>query len=81
MDSHGNSMSFLVKTRLDGGLVQMGTEFHDYSMSFIEILFVFHAQTGQGFYKSSSHGIFMAFGKKMMEFPSDVESLSTKLPS
>ena len=44
MDSHGNSMSFHVATRFGGSLVQIHTEVHDYSMSFIQVLFVFHAQ-------------------------------------
>ena len=34
-----------------------------------------------GFWSSSSHGISMAFAKEMMGFPSDLVSLSTKLPS
>ena len=50
-------------------------------MSFIQVLFVFHAQTWHGFWTSSSHGIFMAFAKKMMWFPSDLVSFSTKLRS
>ena len=33
------------------------------------------------FYTSSSHGISMVFAKKMMGFPSDLISFSTKLPS
>ena len=46
-------------------------------------LFVFHAKIQHGFWRRSSHGIFMAFAKKMMEFPSDLVSFSnqTKLPS
>ena len=44
MDSQGNSMSFHVTTRLGGSLVQIYTKFHDYSMSFIQVLFVFHAE-------------------------------------
>ena len=27
-----------------GGLVQIHTEFHDYSMSFVQVVFVFHAR-------------------------------------
>ena len=82
-DSHGNSVSFLVATRLGGGLVQNDTKFHSHSMSFIQVLFVFHAGTLYGFWTSSSHGISMAFAKKMMGFPSDLVSFSnqTKLPS
>ena len=45
VDSDKNSMSFLVTTRLGGSLVQIDTKFHDYSMSFIQVLFVFHAGT------------------------------------
>ena len=47
MDSHGNSMSrqFLVTTRLGGGLVKIRTKFHENSMSFIQVLFAFHAKT------------------------------------
>ena len=45
VDSHGNSMSrqFLVTTRFGGSLVQIHTKFHDFCMSFIQVLFVFHA--------------------------------------
>ena len=81
VDSHENFMPFLVTTRLGGGLVQIDTKFHDYSMSFIQVLFVFHATTWHGFWTSSSHGISMAFAKKMMGFPSDLVSFSTKLRS
>ena len=76
--SHGNSMPFLVTNRLDGNLVQIDNKFHDYSMSFIQVLFVFHAGTSHGFWTSSSHGISMAFAKKMMGFPSDLVSLSNQ---
>ena len=38
-----------------------------------------HAGTWHGFWTSSSHGISMAFVKKMMGFPSDFVSFSTKL--
>ena len=41
MDSHGNSMSIRVTNRLGGSLVQIDSKFHDYSMSFIQALFVF----------------------------------------
>ena len=81
-DSHWNiwnSMSFHVRN--DGSLVEIDTKFHDYSMSFIQVLLVFHAQTWHGFWKSSSHGISRAFAKKMMGFPSDLVSFLTKLPS
>jgi len=64
-------------SQIDGGLVQIDTEFYDSSMSFIQILFIFmHV-----FYKSSSHGISMAFSSKMIRFQSDLVSFSTKLPS
>jgi len=61
---------------------KMPWKFHDYSMSFIQVLFVFHAQTWHGFWTSSSHRISMALSKKMMEFLSDSVSFSnqTKLP-
>ena len=83
MVSHGNSLSFLVTTRLGGGLVQIYTKFHDYSMSFIQVLFAFHTRAWHGFWMSSNHGISMAFAKKMMGFPPDLVSFSnqTKLPS
>ena len=58
---------------------EIDTEFHDDSMSFIQVLLVFHAQTLDGFWTSSIHGISMAFSKKMMEFPPNL--MSTKLPS
>ena len=80
-DSHENSISFLVTTRLGGSLVQIHTEFHDYSMSFIQVSFVFYDKTWHGTLKSSSHGISMASAKKMMGFPSDLVSLSTNLSS
>ena len=32
-------------SQIDGSLLQIDNNFHDYSMSFIQILFVFHAQT------------------------------------
>ena len=80
MDSHLEIPCHFM-SQIDGGLVQIHTKFHDYSMSFIQILFVFHAGTWHGFWKSSSHGISMAFAKKMVGFPSDLVSFSTKLPS
>ena len=58
-------------SQIDGSLVQIHTKFHDYSMSFIQALFVFHAGTWHGFWTSSSHGISMVIAKKMMGFPSD----------
>ena len=66
-----------------GGSVQIDIKFYDYSMSFIQVLSVFHAGTWQGFWIRSSHGISMAFAKKMMGFPSDSVSFSnqTKLLS
>ena len=52
---HGFSWKFHINfchnlTRLGASLVQIHTEFHDYSMSFIQVLFVLHAQTWHGFY-------------------------------
>ena len=78
---HGNSMSFLVK--LTTVWSKLTSNSHDNSMSFIQVLFVFHAGTWHGFWTSSSHGISMAFSKKMMGFPSDLVSFpnQTKLPS
>ena len=32
-------------SQIDGSLVETDTEFHDYSMSFTQVLFVFHAKT------------------------------------
>ena len=61
-------------SQIDGSLVQIDTKFHDYSMSFIQVLFVFNAKTGHGFWKRSSHGISMACAKKMMGFPCDLVS-------
>ena len=74
MDSHENSMSFLVTTRLGGGLVEIHIKFHDDSMSFIKVLFVFHAGTLYGLWISQSHVISMAFAKKMMGFPVRIRS-------
>ena len=68
-DCLGNSMS-----QVDGNLVEIDTKFHDYFMSFIHVLFVFHAKTGYGFWTSSSHGISMEFAQKVMGFPSDLVS-------
>ena len=56
-------------SQIDGSLVQIDPKFHDYSMSFIQDLFVVRAQTWHGSWTSSSHGISMAFAKKMMGFP------------
>ena len=84
MDPHSHSMSFLGTTPLVGGFVEIHTKFHDYSMSFTQVLFVFHViGTWHGFWTSSSPGISEAFAKKMMGFPSDLVSFSnqTKLPS
>ena len=61
-------------SQIDGSLVKIHTNFHDNSMSFFQVLFVFHAKTWHGFYTSSSHGISMAFANKMTEFPSDLMS-------
>ena len=82
VNSHGNSMSFLI-TNPWQFVTEIDTKFHDYSMSFIQVLFFFHAKTWHGFWTRSSHGIFMAFAKKMMGFRSDLVSFSnqTKLPS
>ena len=61
-------------SQIDGKLVQTDIKIHDYSMSFIQVLFVFRARTWHGFWTSSSHGISMAFAKKMMGFPSNFVS-------
>ena len=68
-------------SQIDDSLAQIDLKFHDNSMSFIQVLFVFYAGTWHGFWTSSSHGISMAFARNMMEFPSDLVSFSTKLPS
>ena len=68
-------------SQIDGSLVKIGTKFHDYSMSFIQVLFVFHAGTWHGFCTWPSHRISMAFAKKMMGFSSELVSFSTKLSS
>ena len=68
-------------SQIDSSLVQTDSKFHDYFMSFIQVLFVFHPQTWRGFWISSSHGTSMAFAKKMMGFPSNLVSFTTKLPS
>ena len=45
-------------SQIDGSLVEIDTEFHDYSITFIQVLFVFH----------SKHD--MDFGHvRVMEFP------------
>ena len=62
-------------------VIQIHTKFHEYSMSFPQVLFVFHAAKWHGFWTSSSHGISMVFAKKLMGFPSDLVSFPTKLPS
>ena len=68
-------------SQIDSSLVQIHTKFHYYSMSFKQVLFVFHAKIWHGFCTSSTHGISTAFAKKMMGFPSDLVSFSIKLPS
>ena len=40
MDCHGNIPRHFL-SQVDGSLVQIDTEFHDYSMSFIQVLFSF----------------------------------------
>ena len=67
--------------QIDDSLVKIDTKSHDYSMSFIQVLFVPHAETWYGFWTSSSHGISMVFVKKMMGFLSDLGSFTTKLSS
>ena len=69
MDSHGNSISFLVTTRLGGSLSKSTPNSMISCHLFMKVLFVFHAGTWYGFWTSSSHGISMAFTKKMMGFP------------
>ena len=82
MDSHGNSMSLSFHVSvIDGSLLEIDTKFHDYSMSFVQVLFVPHEKTLHGFGTSSSYGIAMVVNKKMMGFPSDLVSSSTKLLS
>ena len=68
-------------SQTDGRLVQIDTKFHDHSMSFSQVLFVFHAGAWHGFWRSSNPGISVAFAKKMMGFSSDLVSFLTKLPS
>ena len=52
-------------SQIDGSLSQIHTEFHDYSLSFIQVLFVFHAKIWHGFWTSSTHGVSSAFAKKI----------------
>ena len=47
-------------SQIEGSLVEI---YIIYSMSFMQVLVVFHTKTGHGFYTGSSHGISMAFGK------------------
>jgi len=74
LDSGGNMTGILVKipchfmSQIDGSLAQIDTKFRDYSMSFIQVWFVFHAKTCHGFYTSSIIGIFMAYAKLWWEF-------------
>ena len=63
---------------IDDSLVQIDTEFHNSSMSFIQVLLVFHAQTWHGFWTSSSHRTSAILVKKMMGFSLDLVSFSTK---
>ena len=74
-------ISFHFMSQIHDSLVQIDSKFHDYSMSFIQLLFDFHAGTWHGSYTSLSHGISMTFTKKMMGSPPDLVSFSTKLPS
>ena len=64
MEIPGHFMS-----KIHGSLVKIHTKFHDYSMSFIQVLFVPHAKAWHGFWTNSSHGTSMASAKKMMDFP------------
>ena len=59
----------VILCQINDSFVQIHTKFHDSSVLFIQILFVFHAGTWHRFWTSSSHGISMAFAKKMMGFP------------
>jgi len=81
-DSHGNSLSFHHKNQWHS-LVEIDVKLHDYSMcmSFKHVLFVVHAGTWPGFQTRVSHGISMAFPKKLMGLPSDLVSFPTRLPS
>jgi len=56
-------------SQIDGSLVPIDTKYHDYSMSFIQVLFFYHAGTWHGFYRSSSHGISMAWTRKWWDYP------------
>jgi len=69
MNAHEISCHFM--SQIDS-LVQIYTNFHEFSMSFIQLLFVFHVETWHEFWTSSSHGISMAFARKMMGFSSDL---------
>ena len=68
-------------TRIDGSLIKIHKKFHDYSWRFVQVLFVFHGITWHGLCTCASHGVYMAFTKKMMGFPSDLMSFLTKLRS
>ena len=57
-------------SQIDGSFVQIDIKCQDYSMSFIQVVFVYPcAQTRHGFYRSSSHGISMAWTRKEWDFP------------
>ena len=71
----------MFRSQIDGSLVQIDVNFHVYCTSFSQVLFVFRAQAWHGFCTSSSHGISMAFAKKMMRFLSDLIPFSTKFRS
>ena len=66
-------------SQLDSSLVQIDTKFHDFSMSFTH-LFVVHTKRWHGFWTSSSHGISMAFAKKMKGCSLNLVLYLTKLP-
>ena len=67
---HGFYWKFHVISQIDGSLVPIDTKCHDYSMWFIKVLFVYpYAQTRHGFYRSSSHGISMAWTRKWWDLP------------
>ena len=84
--SHFMSQLDLVRWRF---VIEIDTKFHDYSMSKclndIQVLFVICLpcwnMTWILHFTRSSHGISMAFAKKMMGFPSDLMPFLTKLPS
>ena len=69
-------------SQIDGNLVQIDTNSHDYSMSFIQVSFVFHAKIWHGFldkFKSCNFHVICVDNDGISH--ADLVSFPVKLPS